>query len=133
MATYREALFHMRAGGTARCSDKTVRFLTPEEATPIILEQSPSRAVRIDEETGKPLVDKKTKRVIVDVYADTSRVQRLGLYDIGGSTPTQFRPTDEDIVGAWILVGVGPLAEEIVPGDETVEESIDALSESLND
>lgn len=96
MSTYREAIHHARSGGTVRRGGREVRFLTFEEAEPIILEQSPSRATRVDEKTGKPVVE--GGEIVVDTFADpTFNTRRLGLYDVGVHPAEPLRPTDEDL------------------------------------
>lgn len=125
MSTYREAILHARRGGTAYCAGKEIRFLTFEEAEPILLEQCPSRRTVIDEKTGKPLVKK--KQIVVETYADPNfDTKRLGLYNVGVHPAEQFVPAEEDIAGDWAIEGAQPavvdpetvdaaLAETVVP------------------
>jgi hypothetical protein len=96
MGTYREAVLHARRGGTARLGGKEIRFLTFEEAEPIILEQCPSRATRIDSKTGKAAI--KNGKIIVDTFADPKLdLKRFGLYDVGVHPAVQLATSDEDI------------------------------------
>jgi hypothetical protein len=119
MATYREALHHARRGGTSTGSGKTIRFLTFEEAKPILLEQHPSRATRIGE-NGKPAV--KNKKIVVDTFADpTFRLSRLGLHDVSVSPPVEFRPTADDIAATWQRQGIDDAQPEAV-APEVVDE-----------
>jgi hypothetical protein len=94
MSTYREAIHHARAGGTVRRGAQVVRFLTREEAEPIILERSPSRAVAHDEDG----VVTKNGAIVVETFADPNfRLQKLGLFDVGMGEPIEFKPIDDDI------------------------------------
>jgi hypothetical protein len=113
MSTLREAIHHARAGGIARLGDTSVRFLTREEAEPILLATRPDRIV----------VDGAIEEIAPSMY----RLQRLGLYNVGQHPPVEFRPTDEDIASQdWVRDGV---AEERMP--ETV--SPEAVDEALHE
>jgi hypothetical protein len=102
MSTYREAVQHARRGGTARCGGKEIRFLTFEEAEPIILELSPSRRTVIDKKTGRPLA--KDGAIVVETYADPNfDTKRLGLYDVGVHPAVQLTTSEEDAAGMWEL------------------------------
>jgi hypothetical protein len=96
MSTLREAIQHARAGGTARFGGKEVRFLTFEEAEPIIFELTPTRVTRIDEKTGKPVIE--NGEIVVDTFAEPNfDTKRLGLYDVGTHPAEPLRVTDDDI------------------------------------
>lgn len=122
MSTLREAIQHARTGGTARLGGKEIRFLTFEEAEPIILEQCPSRAVLHDEQ-GRIVIQAKdgtrgvqvnsdfyasdgTKigpieeghELVIETFADPAfDTERLGLYDVGVHPAVPLSATDEDI------------------------------------
>lgn len=139
MSTYREAIHHARAGGTARRGTREIRFLTREEAEPIILERAPSRRVAHDE--SGPII--KRKAIVVETFADPAyKVERFGLFDVGATPPCEFAPTDEDVyvfengepklddngdrilAGDWVCDGVDapePIAPDAV--DEVLQET----------
>lgn len=131
MSTYREAIHYARAGGTARLGDKTVRFLTREEAEPILLATRPDRNVVFVTEkehnpkkgliAGQPKIDKNNNIVVETVAPANFQLQRLGLYDVSVSPPVEFRPTDEDTAADWIREGVDDMPEAIAP------EAVDAV------
>lgn len=121
MSTYREAIHHARAGGTVRRDDRIVRFLTREEAEPIVLDRSPSRAVLHDSEgrqviqakdgtrgiqigdafhssDGKKIGPIEDHTLVIEIFADPRfRLESLGLYTISDSEVREFVPSDEDI------------------------------------
>jgi hypothetical protein len=95
MSTYREAIQHARNGGTVRLGGKEIRFLTFEEAEPLILELSPSRRTVMDEKTGKALIE--NGKIVVETYADPNfNTKRLGLYDVGVHPAVQLTASDDD-------------------------------------
>jgi len=95
MGTYREAIQHARVGGTARCGGKEIRFLTFEEAEPIILDAIPSRRTVIGA-NGKPLIE--DTKIVVETFADPNfDTKKFGLYDVGVHPAAPFTPSDEDI------------------------------------
>lgn len=101
MSTYREAIFHARAGGTSSRAGKTIRFLTREEAEPILVETRPNRII----------VKGKVKKIAPPNY----RLQKLGLYDVSEGEPAPFSPTEEDIAATdWHREGVDDLPPPIV-------------------
>lgn len=125
MATYREALFHARAGGTSRSAARVLRFLTFEEASPILLERSPTRAVRRDER-GKAVVA--NGKLVIDEIADSNYpLKKLGLFDIVSMQP--FAPTPEDLEAEWVREGVDDVAPpEPEPEPEPVPpEAVDEM------
>lgn len=100
MSSYREAISHARSGGTARLGEKEIRFLTTEEAEPILLEQLPERRIVIDEATGKAKTTGKGKneQIVVETIAPPNyNTKRLGLYDVGSGVPVPFALSDEDV------------------------------------
>ena len=107
MSTCREAVQHARGGGTSRFGGKEIRFLTFEEAEPLILEQCPSRRVVIDtreEVKGKPnpncgrAIIGDDGNIIVETYADPNfDTKRLGLYDVGVHPAVPAKFDDEDM------------------------------------
>lgn len=115
MGTYREAIQHARAGGTARRAGKEIRFLTFEEAEPIIIERCPSRRTRMGD-NGKPVIE--AGEIVVDTYASTTfDVKRLGLYDVGVHPAEPFAPTDEDIYEPVELDDEGNTKPRALRGD----------------
>lgn len=101
MSSYREATAHARSGGTARRGEKEIRFLTSEEAEPILLDICPERRVAHDDDPksktfGKAL-EKDGELVIETIAPPNYPTKRLGLYDVGQHPPVGFGPTEEDI------------------------------------
>jgi hypothetical protein len=124
MSTYREAILHARSGGTAYSRTRVVRFLTREEAEPIILEVIPSRRTVIDTD-GKALIE--NGEIVVEEYADPHyRLAAFGLFDVSGAEPVQFQPTSEDIASEWRTtpeeIAPEPVAPEAV--DEVLHEEV---------
>lgn len=115
MATYQQALLHVRGGGTARCGERIVRYLNQEEANAHELKRNPStRSV------GQP-----DGPIKVEHYGYAARPRMLGLFDVSQSPPAQFRPTPEDISGEWVREGIDdappePVAPEVV--DDALKE-----------
>lgn len=93
-------MLQARSGKTVTRAGKIVRLLTQEEADAHAFIHNPSR--RIVTETVKdkdgnehqqPLV--KNGEIVVEEYG-SARPQRLGLFDVSGSEPIPFRPTEDD-------------------------------------
>lgn len=130
---YVEAIRHARSGGTAYLGARVIRFLTTEEATPIILEQNPSRRVlRNEDGSVKTEGAGKDEKIVVETYASTEPrdLQALGLYDVGGLMPVQFRPTDEEIAGDWAIEARAE--EPTVVAPEVVDEALhETIPETL--
>lgn len=117
MSTYREATHHARAGGTARRGQQEIRFLTREEAEPILLATRPDRVV----------VNGKVKEIAPPNY----RLQNMGLYDVSQTPPIEFRPTEEDIAADWVRVGIDDVPEPVAP--EAVDAALAEAPEAMRD
>lgn len=96
MSTYREALYAARMGATVKRDGRAVRYLTPDEAEPILLERMPRRRIG---ENGE-----------VEIHAPVGfDVRKLGLFEVADNygelpKPVEHAPVGDDLEASnWEL------------------------------